>query len=178
MTGRQRSSSKVAAPTLQEEAAISSPHTSSSNQHDRRPICTHFLQGRCNYYGDRCRKRHETAPTASHSSSTDILSSNSRPQSQTRRPHPRPPPRQSLRSARLLRQLLRNEIEKHVDAVGQAIRIYRRQRHAAARQTEEGQAEEQRMKRDKIQILPSKRIPQRSKKTERWRLSTWKISPL
>lgn len=146
-------SSKVAAPTLQEEAAISSPHTSSSNQHDRRPICTHFLQGRCNY-GDRCRKRHETAPTASHSSSTTSQQQQQAAKS-TRRPHPRPPPSNPFDQPDLLRQLLRNEIEKHVDAVGQAIRFIVDNDMLLHVETEEGQAEEQRMKRDKIQILPS-----------------------
>uniref|UniRef100_V5F3H1 C3H1-type domain-containing protein n=1 Tax=Kalmanozyma brasiliensis (strain GHG001) TaxID=1365824 RepID=V5F3H1_KALBG len=107
-------SSKVAVPSLEEEASVASPHTRPGQPEDRRPICTHFLQGRCNY-GDRCKKRHDTAPKAS--------------------------------------ALLRNEIEKHVDAVGQAIRFIVDNDMLLHVETEEVQAEEQRERRAKIQIV-------------------------
>lgn len=131
-------SSRVPAPALDSEQP-----TLDAKQ-DRRPICTHFLQGRCNY-GDRCKKRHDT--TSAQSSQQQ--------QRPARRPHPRPPPVNPFDQPDLLRQLLRNEIEKHVDAVGQAIRFVVDNDMLLHVETQEGQAEEQRLKREKIQVLPS-----------------------
>ncbi|CDU24053.1 uncharacterized protein SPSC_02682 [Sporisorium scitamineum] len=139
--------SKAAIASLQEEQSVTAAQTRTSNDRDRRPICTHFLQGRCNY-GDRCKKRHE----ANTSSSTP----QQQPAKPLRRAHPRPPPVNPFEQPDLLRQLLRNEIEKHVDAVGQAIRFIVDNNMLLHVETEEGQAEEQRRKRDKIQVLHSK----------------------
>ena len=139
-------SSKTPVPALEEAPARP------SNAQDRRPICTHFLQGRCNY-GDRCKKRHDTAASTSAPESSSAQS----PQAAktARRPHPRPPPVNPFDQPDLLRQLLRNEIEKHVDAVGQAIRFIVDNDMLLHVETEEGQAEEQRKQREKIQVLPS-----------------------
>lgn len=134
-------SSKAPIPALEETPA----HF--SDPQDRRPICTHFLQGRCNY-GDRCKKRHDAAPSAS----TQQHQSANPP---ARRPHPRPPPVNPFDQPDLLRQLLRNEIEKHVDAVGQAIRFIVDNDMLLHVETEEGQAEEQSKRREKIQVLSS-----------------------
>ncbi|SPO20104.1 uncharacterized protein UTRI_00499_B [Ustilago trichophora] len=139
-------SSKAPVPALEETPA----HMSNPPQ-DRRPICTHFLQGRCNY-GDRCKKRHDAAPGASTQQQQQQQQSAKLP---ARRPHPRPPPVNPFDQPDLLRQLLRNEIEKHVDAVGQAIRFIVDNDMMLHVETEEGQAEEQRKRREKIQILPS-----------------------
>ncbi|EST10049.2 Nuclear fragile X mental retardation-interacting protein 1, conserved domain protein [Kalmanozyma brasiliensis GHG001] len=143
-------SSKVAVPSLEEEASVASPHTRPGQPEDRRPICTHFLQGRCNY-GDRCKKRHDTAPKASAVSSSH--SQQHQAAKTMRRPHPRPPPTNPFDQPDLLRQLLRNEIEKHVDAVGQAIRFIVDNDMLLHVETEEVQAEEQRERRAKIQIV-------------------------
>ncbi len=72
-----------------------------------------------------------------------------------RRPHPRAPPTNPFDQPDLLRQLLRNEIEKHVDAVGQAIRFIVDNDMLLHVETEEGQAEEQRKTRAKIQVVPA-----------------------
>ena len=154
----EEASSKAPVPPLQEEQSslpLSTPASDASRdtRQDLRPICTHFLQGRCNY-GDRCRKRHDTAP-----SSSSMNSSGQQQQRQstnsTRRPHPRPPPVNPFDQPDLLRQLLRNEIEKHVDAVGQAIRFIVDNDMLLHVETEEGQAEEQRKRRQKIQVMAS-----------------------
>lgn len=141
-------SSRAPVPSLEQEAGVSAPEARSSNHQDRRPICTHFLQGRCNY-GDRCKKRHETNTTGTSQPQQHNL------ERATRRPHPRPPPINPFDQPDLLRQLLRNEIEKHVDAVGQAIRFIVDNDMLLHVETEEGQADEQRRKRNKIQLLPS-----------------------
>lgn len=139
-------SSKEPVPTLDQEKRQAGP------SEDRRPICTHFLQGRCNY-GDRCKKRHDTP------SSTPIAGSSTQQQQQplrtARRPHPRPPPVNPFDQPDLLRQLLRTEIEKHVDAVGQAIRFIVDNDMLLHVETEEGQADEQKRRREKIQVLPA-----------------------
>ncbi|PWZ02587.1 hypothetical protein BCV70DRAFT_209192 [Testicularia cyperi] len=115
---------------------------------DRRPVCRHFLQGRCNY-GDRCRKRHPAS--AGEGSSTQQPQSQPQQPLRPRRPHPRPPPSNPFEQPDLLRQLLRNEIEKHVDAVGQAIRFVVDNDMLLHVETEEGQAEEQRRRRQLVQ---------------------------
>ncbi|KAJ9476715.1 C3H1-type domain-containing protein [Pseudozyma hubeiensis] len=136
----EEASSKVPVAPLEEDDA---PRSRFPTQ-DRRPICTHFLQGRCNY-GDRCKKRHDRDPQQQQQANTKP----------TRRPHPRPPPVNPFDQPDLLRQLLRNEIEKHVDAVGQAIRFIVNNDMLLHVETEEGQAEEQKRQRDKIQVLSS-----------------------
>ncbi|KAJ1030244.1 hypothetical protein NDA16_001155 [Ustilago loliicola] len=151
-------SSKASVPALQEEtpqtsAPVSSSTATQDTRQDRRPICTHFLQGRCNY-GDRCKKRHDATPTASTSSSSG-QQQRQQANGTARRPHPRPPPVNPFNQPDLLRQLLRNEIEKHVDAVGQAIRFIVDNDMLLHVETEEGQAEEQRKRRHKIQVLPA-----------------------
>ncbi len=147
--------SKAPVPSLEEEKAASQSQSTIGTvplgaRQDRRPICTHFLQGRCNY-GDRCKKRHETAATASNPGS----SSQQQTAKTVRRPHPRPPPANPFEQPDLLRSLLRNEIEKHVDAVGQAIRFIVDNDMLLHVETEEGQAEEQKQRRQQIQVLPS-----------------------
>ncbi|SNX81756.1 uncharacterized protein MEPE_00461 [Melanopsichium pennsylvanicum] len=146
-------SSKVAAPALAEESGPTSSQASTSNALDRRPICTHFLQGRCRY-GVRCTKRHDMAPTTRSASSSSTQQQAAKP---ARRPHPRPPPVNPFDQPDLLRQLLRNEIEKHVDAVGQAVRFVVENGMLLHVETEEGQAEEQRKRREMIQVLAPNR---------------------
>lgn len=143
-------SSKGVVPSLEEASVIASQTRRSNNSEDRRPICTHFLQGRCNY-GERCKKRHETAPKASAAGSSHVQQQQAA--KTMRRPHPRPPPTNPFDQPDLLRQLLRNEIDKHVDAVGQAIRFIVDNDMLLHVETEEGQAEEQRERRAKIQVL-------------------------
>lgn len=152
-------SSKAPVPLEEETRSPSLPIPSSTAtqdaKQDRRPICTHFLQGRCNY-GDRCKKRHDTTPAASASGSSGQQQQQRQQSNGTaRRPHPRPPPVNPFDQPDLLRQLLRNEIEKHVDAVGQAIRFIVDNDMLLHVETEEGQAEEQRKRRQKIQVLPA-----------------------
>ncbi|KAJ1586721.1 hypothetical protein NDA11_004636 [Ustilago hordei] len=148
-------SSKVPALALEEEAPASTSGAAQDNRQDRRPICTHFWQGRCNY-GDRCKKRHDTACDSSASSLSGHQQQHRQPlNGPARRSHPRPPPVNPFDQPDLLRQLLRNEIEKHVDAVGQAIRFIVDNDMLLHVETEEAQAEEQRKRRQKIQVLPS-----------------------
>ncbi|GAC95445.1 hypothetical protein PHSY_003021 [Pseudozyma hubeiensis SY62] len=144
----EEASSKVPVAPLEEDTA---PRSRFDATQDRRPICTHFLQGRCNY-GDRCKKRHDTA--SQQPQQQQQQQANTKP---IRRPHPRPPPVNPFDQPDLLRQLLRNEIEKHVDAVGQAIRFIVDNDMLLHVETEEGQAEEQRRQRDKIQVLSSEK---------------------
>ncbi|CBQ67842.1 conserved hypothetical protein [Sporisorium reilianum SRZ2] len=145
----EEASSKAPVASLQEEPSSTATQLHASNDRDRRPICTHFLQGRCNY-GDRCKKRHETTSTSSAPSHQQH-----QPTKPVRRAHPRPPPVNPFEQPDLLRQLLRNEIEKHVDAVGQAIRFIVDNDMLLHVEAEEGQADEQRRKRAQIQVLPS-----------------------
>ncbi|GAC73664.1 hypothetical protein PANT_9c00240 [Moesziomyces antarcticus T-34] len=143
-------SSKAPDAAAQEQAAANtSASAPSAERQDRRPICTHFLQGRCSY-GDRCNKRHETTPA---SASASRASNQAHAERTQRRPHPRAPPTNPFDQPDLLRQLLRNEIEKHVDAVGQAIRFIVDNDMLLHVETEEGQAEEQRKTRAKIQVV-------------------------
>jgi hypothetical protein len=143
-------SSKAPDAAAQEQAAAdTSASAPSAERQDRRPICTHFLQGRCSY-GDRCNKRHETTPA---SASASRASNQAHAERTQRRPHPRAPPTNPFDQPDLLRQLLRNEIEKHVDAVGQAIRFIVDNDMLLHVETEEGQAEEQRKTRAKIQVV-------------------------
>lgn len=145
-------SSKAPDAAVQEQAAAdTSASTPSAERQDRRPICTHFLQGRCSY-GDRCNKRHETTPA---SAPAPRGSNQAHAERTQRRPHPRAPPTNPFDQPDLLRQLLRNEIEKHVDAVGQAIRFIVDNDMLLHVETEEGQAEEQRKTRAKIQVVPA-----------------------
>jgi hypothetical protein len=110
------------------------------------PTCRFWLQGRCNY-GSQCKSQHrEPAPAPA-------ARRGAAPAAEKRRARPRAPPPNPFQAPHALRALLANEIAQHVNYVAQVVRFLVRNDALCGVEGTPGEAEEQRKRREKVQML-------------------------